>query len=80
MDQSARPLLPLPCAITILHSLLDACRRANPLCSIININNSESGIALDHMDIRMSAVESLVALQKMASECRESDMRLGLDA
>ena len=49
--------------VMILHTLLDACRRANPGCQIININKAESCITIDHVDVRMSAVEAMTMLR-----------------
>ena len=53
------------CSLSIVESLLSLCRRANSRCRIINVNNSESGIPFDHVDIRLPATEAMGQLDRI---------------
>lgn len=64
IDEKPDTVLVIGCSggVSILFWLLDACRRVNPACQVININPHESCIPFEHVDIRMPAGEAMTRL------------------
>ena len=67
IEQGVDAVLVIGCSggVGILVRLLEACRRVNPGCRVINVNPGESCIPFEHVHVRMGAGEAMMELDRV---------------